>query len=229
MLVNTQSVSNCRSEARFCVLWGLVTSLGTVLGIAAGFSIAVFVGIAAYLLTNAVPWLSPFALVPSVAAVGAVTGSGVGTVQSFVLPWPRAARGQWLVRSLFGWAVGAGLGAVAATLVELQLRGNVSTLANSGESLMMVIMTPILGLVLGLALRPAVPAPAPNLILWLAANVAATSLGWIIAWPFAGTSTTLGLSWTGVVLGPLVYAMISGAMMVWIERRRLTVTLSSGS
>jgi hypothetical protein len=106
MLVSTESVSNSRSEARFCVLWGLVTSLGTVLGIAAGISIAVFVGIAAYLLTNAVPWSAPFALVPSIVAVGAVTDSGVGAVQSFVLPWPRAARGQRMVHSLFGWAVG---------------------------------------------------------------------------------------------------------------------------
>jgi hypothetical protein len=134
-----------------------------------------------------------------------------------------------MVRSLFGWAVGAGLGAVVAILIELQLHGNVITLANSGGSVMMIVMTPILGLVLGLTLRPAIPAPAPNLILWLTANVAAASLGWIIAWPFAGVSTTLGLSWTGVVLGPLVYAMISGAMMVWIERRRLAAMLSSES
>ena len=86
---------------------------------------------------------------------------------------------------------------------------------------MMVVMTPILGLVLGIALRPAVPAPTPNLILWLSANVAAASLGWLIAWPFVGSSTVMGLSWAGIVLGPLVYATISGATMAWIERHRL--------
>ena len=228
MLVNTQSVSDCSSKARFGVLWGLVSSLGTVFGIVGGFGVAYVVGIAAYLLTTLIPWLSPFALVPSVAAVGLMIGVSVGIAQSFVLPWPKAALGQWIVRSLCGWGIGAGVGTLVATLVLVQLDGGEGSLWRAVESpLLMVLMTPILGLVLGLTLRPAVPASAPNLVLWLALNVAAASLGWIAAWPLAGSATFFGLSWAGLVLGPLVYAIISGIMMVWIERRRLTASHSS--
>lgn len=227
MLVQSQTVKDCRRGARFCLLWGMVSSLGTVGGAVSGFGIAVFIGILAYILTSAFPWVAPFTLALSVAAVGVVTGVCVGIGQSFVLPWSREARGRWIVRSLFGWGIGAGLGAFVALLYEFQISGAGRALAQGPDTLMMVIMTPILGLVLGLALWPALPSPAPNLALWLAVNVAAASVGWIAAWLLVGSSTLFGLTWTGIVLGPLVYAMITGIMMLWLERRRLTSATSA--
>lgn len=221
MLINIQPASNCRNEARFWLLWGLATSLGAVAGIASGYVVALLVGVASYLLAAVIPWLKPFALIPPMAAVGTMIGIVVGSAQSVVLPWPRVAREQWLLRSVYGWTLGAGLGSLLAIVIELLLKGDVNALTNSAGSTMMVIMTPVLGLVLAIMQRPALLAPAPHLALWLAANVAATSLGWIIARPFVDASSLVGLSWAGVVLGPLVYAMISGAMMVWIERRRV--------
>jgi hypothetical protein len=77
------------------------------------------------------------------------------------------------------------------------------------------------GIVIGLVLWPALPSPAPDLGIWLLTHVAATSLGWLAAWLIAGSAPFARLGWTALVLGPLVYALITGGMMVWIERRRL--------
>ena len=52
--------------------------------------------------------------------------------------------------------------------------------------------------------------------------MAATSFSWIAAWLIAGSSSLFGLTWQGLVLGPLVYAMVIGTMMLWIEFRRAT-------
>jgi hypothetical protein len=214
MLTHASSINECESQARFCWLWGLVSSVGMVLGMAVGFWFAVIIGVVTYIVTTLYPWLAPFMLSLSVAAVGVVTGIVVGMGQSSVLPWSREARGQWLVRNLFGWGIGAGLGGFLAFLYESQFRTGGPVIAQRSETLVMVLMTPILGLVLGLALRPALPSPAPSLALWLAVNVVAVSFGWIAAWLLVGSSTLFGLSWTGLVLGPLVYGMISGALMV---------------
>lgn len=221
MLVHSDVVKDRRGGARFCLLWGVMTSLGTASGVVGGYWAAFAIAFAAYLLTKCLTWSAPVTLSLSVAAVGVGIGICVGIGQSMVLPWSMEARGRWIVRSLFGWGTGAGLGALVALLYEFQTGAAGAALAQSSDTLLMVVMTPILGLVLGVALWSALPSPAPSLLLWLAVNTAATSLGWIAAWLLVGSSTLFGLTWTGVLLGPLVYAMVSGSMMLWLERRRL--------
>jgi len=220
MLVQSREVKDCRGAARFCLLWGVVSSLGAAGGMVAGFWAAFIIGITAFILTSSFSWAAPFTLSLSIAAVGVVMGVCVGIAQSVALPWSREARGRWIVRSLLGWGVGAGLGGFVALFYEFQTRGSGAALAQSPDTLVMVMMTPILGLTLGMALWSALPAPRPHLALWLLVNVAAASLGWLGAWLLVGSSTFFGLTLTGITLGPLVYAMVTGTMMLWLERQR---------
>lgn len=216
MVLRANPVSDCRSGARFCLLWGLVSSLGSALGVVGGIVPAYWVGVVVGAL--GANHSEGFAL--SVATVGAITGAVVGFGQSFLLRWSVEARFRWVVRNLCGWGLGAGAGGFVALLCEVERRGGWSALSLEANSIVMVVMPPILGLVLGVTLWTALPSPAPRLAVWLVANAIATSFGWWLAWLVAGSSSFLGLTWQGIVLGPLVYAMITGTMMLWVECRR---------
>jgi hypothetical protein len=201
--------------------------VGTIGGVVGGYWAAFIIGVLSIAATRPFPWMAPFTLALSVAAVGVMMGICVGSGQATVLQWSVEARTRWIVRSMFGWGIGAGLGAFVAFTYDALTHGGSAGVGQAPDTLAMVVMTPILGLVLGLMLWPVLPAPAPNLALWLAVNAAAGSLGWIAAWLLVGSSALFGLTWTGVILGPLVYAMVTGSMMLWLERRRVAAASAS--
>ena len=103
MLSHAYSVTECKGQARFCLLWGMGSTLGAVLGIVGGFPAAICAGLFAYIILTLNRTTAPFVYLPSITAVGILTGVVVGMAQARVLAWPKAARRRWIVRSAIGY------------------------------------------------------------------------------------------------------------------------------
>jgi hypothetical protein len=224
MLMHGYSLRECNEDRRFWLMWVVTTTCLATIGYSVGIAIAFVYGVG---IAIAVPLgfvgRSVIMLLPAAAIVGAFVGASAGHAQSMMLPgWSTEQAQRWQRRSRVGWTLGAVNGLVAAIAVFTALDSPISIDQTDTVVAGFVLSTAFGGIVIGLALWPALPKPAPNIALWSVLTAVAVSLGWLAAWLLARSGQFDASPWALAVLGPLVYAMISGAMMVWVERRRLS-------
>lgn len=210
----------------FWLLWALASALGAGIGFAVAFVGATIMMLSLFSVLQSGSIQSEPVLLLTVAGVvtsgfaGLASGGAVGFAQSLTLPWPADARRRWQRWQLLSWAAGSAVGLPLGMVFAPLVARAVSLFVDHGGFPTLEVTTAIVGSFVGFGTHRALPRPAPPLGWWVAGTVVATTLGWALVFPFSPSSQGPGLPWTNLVVGSLVYGMVSGALMIWADQWR---------